>query len=459
MKGLLIRPISRKMPIIIPNLGLGYLATALRKDKHEIKILDCVKEKYNYDDFKKNLKKFKYDFIGIQLFTCDYNSVKKMLKIIKNYNPNILTLIGGPHVSGAPISTLKDMEDADFGFIGEAENSIRELLKEKINPNKISGLVYREKGKVKINSVTKTEDIDELGIPAWDLMDPRTYPIAPHGSFAKQAPVAPIITTRGCPYQCTYCAVVVNTSRKFRKRKVGDIIKEIEILHKKYGVKEIHIEDDNFTLDKKYVIEFCNKLIEKDLKISWACPNGVRLDTLDKGMLQLMEKVGCYSFAVGIESGSPKILKDMKRVVTIKKIIEKVKLIRDNTKIRMTGFCIMGYPGETKKDMQMTSDLAYKLPLHRVQFSNFLPLPGTEIYNRLITSGEIKEEELNWDDYLDNHITYSPKGISHKELRKIMKKAFFRFYFRPQIVLGLLKEIQSPQHAWIITKRILDTFV
>lgn len=459
MKVLLVRPISKKMPIIMPNLGLGYLATALRKDSHEVQILDCVKENYDYQDFAHYLKDFKPDVVGIQLFTCDFTAVKKMLKVVKLFNSNILTMIGGPHVSGASKLTLQNIKDADFAFVSEAEIGIRQLLNKKDDLAKVAGLVYRSGEEIIVNPAVRIDNLDEFDFPAWDLMVPKTYPIAPHGSFVKQIPVAPIITTRGCPYQCTYCAAGVNAGKKLRKRNIDNVIKEIKLLVNKYNVKEIHIEDDNFTLDKMYVTEFCNKLISENLNLIWACPNGVRLDTLDSELVQLMEKAGCYSFAVGIESGSPRILKDMKRIVTVEKMIEKIKLIRDHTNIRISGFFILGYPGETKEDFYMTMDLAYKLPIQRAQFGNFLPLPGTEIFQRLVDQGEIDMNKLNWDEYLTHQVVYSPKNISSKELTKITKQARWKFYFRPQIIWGLLKEIHSLEHALIIFRRAVDNLI
>jgi anaerobic magnesium-protoporphyrin IX monomethyl ester cyclase len=458
MKVLLVKPISDKLPIIVPNLGLGYLATALRKNNHDVKILDCVKDRLNYAGFGKEIASFNPDVVGFQMFTCDYGSVKHMLSQVKQYNPKIMTLIGGPHVSGDPYHVLTELTDADFGFIGEAEVGICELLAKKI-PSQVSSLIYRENHGITVNPTLRVDNLDELGFPAWDLMDPSSYPIAPHGTFVRKIPVAPIITTRGCPYLCTYCAGHINTGRKFRKRSLDNVMAEIDMLYNQYSVREFHIEDDNFTLDKNYALEFCNRLMSRKYDVTWACPNGVRLDTLDKELLQAMEKAGCYSFAIGIESGSPRILRLMNRSVTVEKMIEKVTLIKDCTHIHISGFCMMGFPGETMEDMQMTSDLAYRLPLDKVQFGNFLPLPGTELYAQLLSSGEITKETLDWEKYLTTNVVYSPKGISVDELKSITRKARWRFYARPKIIWGLLSEIRSFEHVKIIMERALDNFV
>ena len=358
---------------------------------------------------------------------------------------------------------MLSIKNIDFAFCGEAEKGLAKLCsylidKKGLSLEEIEGLVYRKNNIICINDRKIINDIDEIDMPAWELINPNSYPHAPHGTFTKSLPSAPIITSRGCPYNCTYCSVKLNTGKKLRKRSPENIINEIELLVNKFGVKEIHIEDDNFTLDRERVIKFCSLIKEKNIKINWACPNGVRLDTLDKELLKLMEETGCYSFAVGIESGSDKILKDMKRSITSDKIREKVELIASATKIKMTGFVILGYPTETMEDMKKTIKFVNSLPIHRAQYSNFLPLPGTEIFNDMLSAGTIRIEDMNWDNFQDNRIVFSPEGMTVKTLNNILKTAFRKFYFRPRIILNLIKEIHSINQFKFVLKRVFDIF-
>jgi radical SAM superfamily enzyme YgiQ (UPF0313 family) len=424
-----------------------------------------------------------------------------MTDIVKEVSPYIITIAGGPHISGLPKHTMKTIKNLDYGFYGEAEVGIikfcdyiyqaarqtkeescfkNELIavpetdtkarqlnkketanKEKKNKIKISdipGLIYRKGDEVLVNEREVIEDLDSMDFPDWNQIDPNTYPHAPHGTFTKFLPVAPVITSRGCPYLCTYCGVKNNTGRRLRMRSPKNIISEIELLVKKFRVEEIHIEDDNFTFNRERVIDFCKLLIDKKINISWACPNGVRLDTLDKELLMLMEKSGCYSFAVGIESGSPRILKDMQLRVTVEKMREKIMLIANTTKIKMTGFLMIGYPTETIEDIKETVRFVNSLPLNRVQYSNFLPLPGTQIFNDLLKKGEISLDKLSWDNFQDNAIIYSPPGITPRQLKSILKRAFYRFYFRPKIIMNLLKEIHSFNQLKFVFARFVDIF-
>jgi len=175
-------------------------------------------------------------------------------------------------------------------------------------------------------------------------------------------------------------------------------------------------------------------------------------------LLRHMEKAGCYSFSVGVESGSSRMIADMKRNETLDVMIEKIHLVSATTKIRMTGFFMIGYPGETIEDIEKTIELALRLPLHRAQFSNFLPLPGTEIYDRLVQSGNIAPDALPWDLYQNNRVVYAPENMSQKEVRRLMKKAFAAFYFRPRILFGLLNEIHSMGQLRTAIRRFFDIF-
>ena len=138
---------------------------------------------------------------------------------------------------------------------------------------------------------------------------------------------------------------------------------------------------------------------------------------------------------------------------------EKIKLIARTTKIRMTGFCMMGYPTETLREMEETARFTRTLPIHRIQYGNFHPLPGTPIFDELVESGEINVEGIRWDRYQDNTISYSPKGVTPGQLKKKMSKSFTRFYFRPKIMWGLLTEIKSIGQAKILFKRAIESFI
>ncbi|MBU2633723.1 MAG: B12-binding domain-containing radical SAM protein [Nanoarchaeota archaeon] len=455
-KILLVKP-PQKTNEIQPPLGLGYLASTI-KNFTDVQILDCIKENYSINDFKKFISKNKFDIIGFQCYTVDLNIVKELIKITKTIMPHSITLVGGPHPSLNPLNTL-DYLSVNYGFCGEAEIGfpllIKNLKKNKKKFSEIPGLIYKEKDKIRINPNKLVENLDDYEI-GWEFFNIDSYPLAPHGAFCKQYPTAPLIVTRGCPFQCTYCGAHLISGRKIRYHSVDFIIKQIEFLNKKHGIKEIHIEDDNFTMKKQFVIEFCQKLIKKNLGITFTFPNGIRLDTLDSSIIRLMKKAGLYSVSVGIESGSDRILKLMRKNLTTSIIKEKIKLLRKE-EIEIIGFFIVGYPGETKEDILKTIKFSKSLGLKRATFSAFKPFPGTVIYNELVKKGEIKK--LKWENFSLDKIAWSPKGISTNELKKLRRKAFLEFYLRPQIILKMLSEIKNFQNFKFIIIRIFRWLV
>lgn len=439
---------------IQPSLGLGYLAASIR-DANNVKILDCIKERIDIPGLEKIIRAAKFDLIGMQCYTFDLRFVKDALRMIKDIGKDIVTVIGGPHPSAEPKESMEYFNDTlDFAFVGEAEKGFRLLVDYlnggRIDIAKIPGLAWKEDGTIKVNSAFFEEDLDSLGILAWDLIKPDTYPESQHGAFYKKFPIAPIMLTRGCPYDCTFCAGKVISGRKLRKRSINNVINEIKMLYHEYGIREFHIIDDNFTLDKEYAKGFLNQLERLNLDISWALPNGIRMENLDIEFLHQMKRTGLYLISLGIESGSDRVLELMKKSLRVDKIKKMVKLINDSG-LDVAGFFILGFPGENKSEIEKTIKLSLDLNLIRANFFTYLPFPGTESYLKLKEAGELSR--VNWDKFYFSKAAYSPKGITQKELRWLQKNAFLMFYLRPKILLKNLLCIKSFNHFKFLLKR------
>ncbi|MDP2923257.1 MAG: radical SAM protein [Candidatus Omnitrophota bacterium] len=462
MKVLLMKPINDVYYVIQPNLGLGYLAAVMEDSGHSVCILDSGKEKFKWEDFTVLIQKEKYDLVGIQMFTHEVVSARKHVCIIKKYSPNTIVICGGAHVSGDPQGTMHLLKDIDFGFVGEAEIGIEKFmsLKKEDYANyellkTIPNLVWRLGEKIIVNPRESFKDLDRIKFPAWHLLSISSYPTTPHGTFCKKKPVAPIIISRGCPFQCTFCAGKSITGKTIRYRSVNNVITEIMSLHNKYGVKEIHIEDDNFTLKKDYVVNFCNEIIKLGLDVVFALPNGVRLDTLDEEVLSLIEKAGFYSMAIGVESGSDRILALMKKNLSRESIKNKIDLIKKITKINLTGFFLIGYPGESEKEILETIDFAKTLKLDKASFMFLMPLPGSDlwdIYKR-------KEVKFDWDNFFYYRVVEGLSDIPVKNLKKLHRKAILEFYLRPKIISGLIKEIKTYTQIKTLGERLFNIFI
>lgn len=461
MKILLLKPINDIYYVIQPNLGLGYLATIMLAGGHNVRILDSGKEKLKWNEFAKLVKEERYDIIGIQMFTHEVLSVKKHIEIIKQHSPDTTIICGGAHISGDPEGTMKMLEGLDFGFVGEAETAIKkfmELKKIEYGNHKllmtIPNLVWRKGDKVVINPREFIKELDKIGFPAWHLMPLSDYPVSPHGTFCKRAPVGALIISRGCPFRCTFCAGKVVTGQTIRYRSVSNVLEEISLLYHRYGAREIHIEDDNFTLKRDYVIDFCNAIIRSGMDLAFALPNGVRLDSLDEEMVKLMEKAGFYSMAVGIESGSDRILALMKKNLSKKTIKEKIDLIKKYTRINLTGFFLMGYPGETEGEILETIDFAKSLKLDKASFMFLMPLPGSELWD-LYKQGK---RDIDWNNFFYYRIVEGMSDIAAEDLRRLHKKAVLEFYLRPKIIIGIISEIRTFTQIRILAGRLYNIF-
>lgn len=373
MKILLVKPYNSG-DHIQPSLGLGYLATSIR-DRHEVRILDCIKERVDIRKIGRIIKGYNPDVLGLQYYTFDTSFVKGVLKLAKETRKEIVTVVGGPHPSAVPHDTMGALSGSlDFLFAGEAEAGLGLLLDELESGRKdlssIPGLVWRDGHETKSNPRAVIEDLDKIGMPAWDLIRPETYPESQHGAFYKKFPIAPIMITRGCPYPCTFCAGHVIAGRKTRRRSIDNVCDEIVGLKNNFGIKEFHVIDDNFTSSASYAKEFLRKLKMLDLGMSWAVPNGVRLDTLDEEMLGLMKETGLYLLSAGIESGSDRILGLMKKSLTTRQIRERLKMIK-GAGIDVAGFFILGFPGETIESARETIRFASELDLVRANWEKW----------------------------------------------------------------------------------------
>lgn len=445
---------------IQPSLGLGYLATAIRKN-HDVRILDCIKEGIDIDKLSHFLRRDKPDLFGLQCYTFDLKFVREALSLAKRINKGMITVVGGPHPSAVAKETFEAFRgDLDYLFSGEAEVGFPKLLDSLNRGEKdlhdIPGLSWLEGGKVVSNPKIFTEDLDSLGMPAWDLINPQDYPESQHGAFFKKFPIAPIMITRGCPYPCTFCAGGAIAGKKIRRRSIDSVLDELVYLKKNFGVREFHVIDDNFTMDADYAKKFLRRLKSLSLDMSWAVPNGVRMDTLDEELLGLMKDTGLYMISLGIESGSDRILGLMKKGITTERIRGHIKMIRSSN-IDIAGFFILGFPGDTVESIKETIKFSTQLGLARANYFTYLPFPGSESYEDLKAKGELKD--VDWERFYFMNAAYVPPGLTRRQLKRLHRIAFAKFYLRPGIVLYQIKSIRSLRHLYFLIKRFFHWIV
>jgi len=452
MKVLLIQP-NFDAHIVHPPLGLGYLAAYLEKNNHEVAIFDATLKNASLEQTLLAIKIFLPNLVGITVLSRGHNKAREIINEIKKIFPKLPVVIGGTQVTAAPAEVMADFK-ADFAVIGEGEITLAELVSALGGKNKFSdidGLAYREKKKIRINHKRKLiENLDKIPFPAWHLMPPGQYRIAPILEPIHASPVAPILTSRGCPYNCSFCASNVTWQRKLRFRSPENVIGEIKLLKEKYGVKEIHFADDNFTMDTKRAEEICDRLIEENIDLPWQCPNGVRIDRLPLSLLRKMKKAGCYAVGLGIESGNQKILDKNSKNLNLKVVPQVLEDLR-KVGIESYGFFILGLPGDTKQTINETINFALTNPFDRVWFNLFTPYPGSPAFNNWL--GNRRVGDIDWDKHDCLTAVVRLRGVSGKELEKLQKVALRKFYLRPRSLFKLLVRLRPREVLTLIMSR------
>lgn len=447
MKILLVAPAkdSSRGLAKFPPIGLGYVASALRRSGfHDVTILDCLLEGMDTAAFESYVGHARPDVVGINSWSLSVNDVARSLEAVKRVDPAITTVIGGPHPSALGERSMSALTCADYGFKGEGEKGVPMLMeylsgKPGIALKSIPGLMWRQGTVINSNPQFFEDDLDSLGFPSWDLIAIERY--ASSGSLV-QKKTACIITTRGCPFPCTFCSAFITAGKTVRRRSIANIMAELRLLMTDYGIRRFVVFDENITLHKDHIKSFCTAIIESGIKASFELPNGIRLDTLDLGILKMMRRAGFSErVAVGIESGSARLLKFMKKGLTKEEIREKIDLL-NSAGFRPIGYFIVGFPTETKAEIDETVAFAMGLRLYRAGFMPFHPLPGTESFRFLVEAGEISED-FDWSRLSTDTIAYAPKGISKAELDALRKKAILRFNLRPRVIWDYLRDYNS----------------
>tara|TARA_Y100000310_G_scaffold295590_1_gene327107 strand:- start:757 stop:2220 length:1464 start_codon:yes stop_codon:yes gene_type:complete len=409
-----------------PPLGLAYIAAMLRKDNIKVKIIDSNAENIGIENILLRVKNEDPDLIGLTSVTPTIKLCCQLSSEIKKILPDVPIVVGGVHPSLAPNETLKDNPNIDFLIIGEGEYTFPDLIKslnEKSDLKKVDGLVWK-KDRVIVNKKREfINDLDKLPFPARDLLPNEKYKSIEFDNFTT------IIAMRGCPASCIYCAVPSFCGKELRKRGVKNVIEEIEDCIQNYGVKSFSFLDDTFTYDVKWVEEFCNKMEEKSLnkKVKWLCLT--RVDTISLPLLKKMKSAGCYKIELGIESGSPRILKEIGKGITVEQIKEGFEVAKKAGMVTMA-FAMVGFPFETEKDILMTKDLIKETDPSFLQVSYATPYPGTSFYEYCKKNNLLATNNYSKYIFLNNSLVLNENGISTKQITKSKRDLERSFYLR-----------------------------
>ncbi|NUM87704.1 MAG: radical SAM protein [Bdellovibrionales bacterium] len=429
----------------VPQVALGYLASALKAAGHEVEVLDALLHGWDPDRTVEEIARRVPDVVGFRVWSHQVRAAERVAAGVRAAMPSAKLVIGGPHAT-------TDQEYFgrsplwDFAIAGEAEEGFPLLLAHlsgsSVDLFRIPGLLRRTDQGVQANPLSQVEDLDRfsvdwecLGLPGYHRKVARTTAYD-HG----RAKNAFLFMTRGCPYPCTYCAASITNGRRIRSHSAARVFDDIEHLYGRYGVRHFNLMDDNFTFRKETVMEFCDEFDRRRARIpgvTFHNPNGVRVDRLDREMLQRMKRAGWQWLHIGVESGSEATLRRMKKRLDLRKAAENIALIREEG-LKCWGFFMLGFVGETREEIEATIQWAVDSRLHAATFSLFSPIPGTEVYRELRASGEIPEDYL-MTSYMSPKTKVWAQGLAPEDLLSYQRRALLRFYSRPDRAWHLLR--------------------
>lgn len=417
-----------------PPLGLGYLASNCRLKGYKVSIIDLDVEHLTSARLMKRIAFLKPKLIGIECMTSLVSVVIELVQIIKN-NFNIPIVIGGPHTS-IDSDLLIKKDTIDFLIRGEGEDAIVKLMDyltgKNIELKNIDNLSYKKNKKTFHNPLSEQKNPDEYPFPDRSLFKNNLY----YNPFTRGTKFTSLITSRGCVYNCIFCNPQY---KKLKKRSIKNVIDEIKKEIDERDIRNFEIFDETFNFPPKWVMEFCDEVINSKLNISFRIR--CRPDFIvSEEMTKKLKKAGCYMISLGIESTNDKTLNFFRKSYTFKQVKNAIKLISKEN-IEIHGYFILGSPSDSRKEMLDTIDFALKNKIDFANFTILTPIPGTELYRMANEKGLWKDD--NKLDY-ENQIGLSTPLMTHPELSKeeigkMRTMAYLRFYFRWRSIFNILK--------------------
>lgn len=416
---------AHQHPPFIP-LGIGYLAAVLEKAGYQVDVIDCQAMKLTYDQFREELVKRNPDVLGMTATTLIYKSACECANIAKEFNPKIITMIGGSHVSFWDENALKEYPQLDIVVRKEGENTILELMQriEEGNPYyDVIGTTCRNGAEIVKNPDRPyIQDLDSLPFPAHHL-----FPLEHLNKYG--VVIFPVYTSRGCTFWCNFCSAVRMFGRGYRMRSPKNVVDELEHLVKDFGAQQFTFYDDAFSVDQNRVREICRLIKERGLKIKWDCET--RVDMVDRDLLQTMKDSGCIAVWFGVEAGSQMVIDAMGKGYKLETIKKSFKLAQE-VGLMTVASVVLGFPEETPETLRETTKFIEELNPDDVGYYIATPYPGTPMHELVVKKGWLKITDFNHYDTAQP--IFETPYISSKQLKEMREKAFQSFYIRPSYI-------------------------
>lgn len=417
--------------VVAPPLGLGYIASILRNHGISVNVVDLFDR--NFEESAHVIRQNKPRVVGITCNTGIRHESLKLAAISKELFPETPVILGGPHATALPHQILANYFAVDIIVRNEGESTFLELVetyfKEGFSPKAlkaINGISFRAPSS---NAIVHTEDrefikdLDALPFPAWDQ-----FQIGKYASYedldeaTNRLRKAPLITSRGCPYNCAFCYGGF-WGRKYRMRSPQNVVDEIEYLYDKFGVRYIRFFDDNFHVSKRRTMEICKEILERGLDVLWRAEG--RVDSADMDVYAWMKRAGCHMIELGVESGSQTILDNINKGTTRGQIKDAFKIAR-KVGLETKAFIMIGNPGETETSIMETVALLKEINPTYVIHGLTWVMPNTKLYYDMLKSGKMDEsiwlrKDVIFPVYTEEH--------SYKALMKLYFKFYIQYFF------------------------------
>ena len=449
MKILLINPphINSKykfIGLVAPPLGIAYIAAVLENGGFDVEIIDGSALEMSWGEIEAEIRKVSPQIVAITALTPTIDKALRTAQIAKKTCPDSTVVMGGYH----PTFNYSDMLEKDYVDIvvmGEGEYTMLELaqtLNEGGDLTYVKGIAYE-------NVVTPPRpvitDLDEMPFPARHLLPMDHYKI-----LNMKLHTATMISGRGCPMQCSFCASAALHGRQLRMRSAENVVDEMEHLIEHHDAGMIAFMDDTFTLKPQRVAQICDEIKKRNIDVYWGCT--ARADTLSNNLLKKMGDSGCITMFLGVESADQQQLDKVNKQITIDKIRKAFVLSREND-IRTIASVVLGMPGDTKDSILNTIKFVRELNPSYAVFSLATPYPGTRFYQEALENNLIKVKD--WSKYTLLSPVLETVDCSLQELKKMQKKAFRQFYLRPNYILRQLR-MDGPIILKTIAAMMLD---
>ena len=481
-----IKPVLLRTPLVVPKwshtapicppLGLAYVAASLKRAGYDVRCVDALGEaplqriatednKYLYyglsiKEILQHLafKEFNVLFVSL-MFSHDWPMTKSFIKTIKTIYPEVTMVCGGEHISACPKFSMEDCPEIDICVLGEGEETSIDILKtieQKKSLSKVNGIVYRSGEEIIINPKrSRISKLDDIPLPAWDLFPLENYLSNNLGYGVNPGRTMPMLISRGCPFQCTFCSSPQMWTTKWQARDPDCVIEEMQFYIDKYKATNFDFYDLTAIVRKDWIIKFCQKIIKKNWNITWQMPSGTRSEALDDETLGLMMLSGQKHISYAPESASKTTLQKIKKKIKIEDMKKSIRsALSKGMSVKLN--LMLGFPNETHKEMLETLrfvlDAAF-MGVSDVYLASFAPYPGSELFDQMYKNGQISKLDdkyfLNLTSYTDLLLSYSySRHVGHHMLSVYRIGGMSMFYIlnfvlRPKRIFRLFKNVMK----------------